>query len=108
MSLKCPAATDCNWPDCQCGESVYPWAAAKHGIARREWERRFTERFAACAVSGDDNQKLTGDALVEIVENELEAWPAEGDPHNGPDWMATLPEEAADEQMSNWLQDQEP
>lgn len=72
----------------------------QHGIERREWERRFTMRVSERAVDGDDN-KLTGDALIEAVETELEAWRV-------PDWTVTLPEEAADEQMRNWEDDQEP
>ncbi len=106
MSQACTSVQNCEWPHCDCAQATYPWEATKHDIERREWERRFTVRISERAVDGDNN-KLKGDALIEAVETELEAWPAAGD-HNGPDWMWTSPEEAADEQMSNWLQDQEP
>ena len=78
-----------------------------HLIDRPEWERRFTARIADRAIDGDNN-KLAGEALKEIAAIELESWPEEDDDHNKTDWFVTLPEEAADEQMSNWLDDQEP
>lgn len=105
--MKCLSSIACEWPHCACGVSAYPWLAKKHGIERREWERRFTAYMSERAVDGDSN-KLSGDALIEAVETELEAWPEAGDPHNGQEWMVTLPEMAAVEQMSNWLDDQEP
>lgn len=107
MSQTCRSAIECEFPHCQCEAKVYPWAARKHDIERRDWERRFTECISERAVDGE-GKKLTGDTLIETVERELEVWPEEGDPHNGPDWMVTLPEDAAHEQMMNWLDDQEP
>lgn len=98
--MKCLSAFACEWPHCACGVSAYPWLAKKHGIERLEWERRFTAYMSERAVDGDSN-KLSGDALIEAVETELEAWRV-------PDWTVTLPEEAADEQMRNWEDDQEP
>lgn len=107
MSRACKGTENCGWPHCECPESVYPWAARNHGIARDEWVRRFHERVAAKAVN-EENQKLAPAAAAEIGAIELEVWPEAGDPHNGPDWMWTLPEDAADEQMGNWADDQEP
>jgi hypothetical protein len=81
--------------------------ATHHGLQRDEWERRFHARIADCATD-PEGLKLTPEAAKEISTDEIAQWPESGDPHNGPDWMWTLPEEAADEQMGNWLHDQEP
>ena len=69
-----------------------------HGIAREEWESRFKQRIAERAViTVDDN-------LGNIVFAELQSWPTDG--YQSDDWLTTLPEEAADEQMSNWTADE--
>lgn len=76
-----------------------------HGIARAEWERRFAARIAEKA-RGQDDEVLSDEDLKEITTAEIESWPEGGDSHNGTDWMRNTPEEAADEQMSNWEPDE--
>lgn len=71
-----------------------------HKIDRAEWERRFKLRFwerGAFAHPDVTNPQALADM---IVPAELESWPvAEGD------WEIITPEEAADEQLSNWEDD---
>jgi len=67
-----------------------------HGLTRAEWEERFRIRIAERAVITVD------DGLGNIVAAELESWPTDGD--QGDDWLEVSPEEAADEQMSNWTE----
>ncbi len=70
----------------------------RHGIDRQEWERRFAARITERAVD-EDGKKPNTDELAEIIAVELESWPSTGDY----DWLIVSPEDAADEQMSNWV-----
>jgi hypothetical protein len=83
-------------------EQPEPRKTTLHGIPRPEWERRFHARIAARAVD-HEYKPLQPDAAAEISAEELQAWPT-----NSGDWPGATPEDAADEQMSNWLDDQEP
>jgi hypothetical protein len=70
-----------------------------HGIPRAEWVRRFKERIKTRLGLNDDDDNET------IAAAELESWPlidehpVAGMPN---DWELTGPEEAADENLSNW------
>ena len=67
----------------------------QHNIPRDEWVRRFKDRVS---------QQL-GTADHGIAEAELESWPEQDEhPNEGipPDWMTSTPEDAADENLSNW------
>lgn len=74
-----------------------------HGLTRAEWERRFHKRVHEGAVNEDDMQRLPKAEALEISTLELESWPTGNE-----DWKTTLPEEAANEQMANWADGQEP
>ena len=63
-----------------------------HGIARDEWERKFSDHIKAR--SGVDDP--------DIFTSELESWPTSED-----DWEVTLPHEAADENLLDWTDDEE-
>lgn len=61
-----------------------------HGLSRAEWEQRFARRLAEAAALDC--------AMVEaLVPAELEGWDSGED-----DWKFTLPEDAADENLSCW------
>lgn len=70
-----------------------------HELTRVEWERRFRERIRTVALD-PDSKPLDAEFTSAISEAELESWPSTED-----DWLTTPPEEAADEQMSNWEDD---
>jgi hypothetical protein len=72
----------------------------RHGIDRQEWERRFRARIAQCAFS-TEGERLNPAGADEIATAELESWPKK----DNDDWLVISPEEAADEQMSNWTDD---
>jgi len=76
-----------------------------HGIDRSEWVLRFHARIADLAIN-PDSEKLTPEAAAEISGHEIESWP-EHDDTAIPDWQEVLPEDAADEQMGNWIDDEE-
>jgi hypothetical protein len=70
-----------------------------HGIARKEWERRFgvalVERGGLDTNGADDG----------IVAAELESWPERDEqplPGFDAEWLTELPEDAAAEALSNW------
>ena len=79
-----------------------PSSSTPHGIDRAGWERRFHARIAERAVDPED-KKLSPAAAAEISTEELESWSVDCD-----DWPTTTPEDAADEQMTNWMDDQIP
>lgn len=57
-------------------------------MTRTEWENRFSNRM-----------KSRSDVVSDfVVRSELESWPK-----NEEEWKHTLPEEAADEQMAEWI-----
>lgn len=70
-----------------------------HNIDRAEWERRFYERIKTAAF-GPDDAPLDAEFAKEVGDAEIESWSTDDG-----DWLTTLPEEAADEQMSNWEDD---
>jgi hypothetical protein len=65
-----------------------------HGIPRDEWERRFKARLAERAV-------LTSEELPAVFDAEIESWP-----ERESDWLTETPEEAADENLSYWTDDE--
>jgi hypothetical protein len=65
-----------------------------HGIARQVWEERFKARLADKAV-------LTSEELPAVFDAEIESWPDTRD-----DWAWIGPEEAADENLSYWDNDE--
>lgn len=67
-----------------------------HNIDRAEWERRFARQIEARA-------ELAGSTLADVVKAELESWPV--DEKREDNWRVNTPEDAADEQMSNWIDD---
>jgi len=69
-------------------------------LNRVDWETRFHARIADRA-RDEEGKALMPDVVREISSNEIESWS-----FDQPDWTRTTPEEAADEQMSNWLDDQ--
>lgn len=67
----------------------------EHGLSRHEWERRFEAWIMAglgMEVNGGRNP---------VVTAELESWPAEDD-----EWKTISPEEAAGENMAEWMGDE--
>jgi len=79
-----------DWPDFHLTHA--PALPAKHGIERAAWELRFHERIATAL-------GLSIAAAKDTAEAELESWPDEG---ADPEWLFELPENAADENLSNW------
>jgi hypothetical protein len=63
-------------------------------MERAEWEKKFGERIIE-RVDLNPHDKGT----KEMIAAELESWP-----ESNPDWKDTTPEEAADEQLSNWTE----
>jgi hypothetical protein len=66
-----------------------------HGIARPLWEERFKARLAEKAV-------LTSEELPAVFDAEIESWPDTDDD----EWELIGPEEAADENLSYWDNDE--
>lgn len=74
----------------------------KHGIHRKEWERRFHASIAERAIT-EEGRKLSATDAAATSEEEIESWGPET-----ADWETTLPEDAANEQMMNWSDGQDP
>lgn len=68
-----------------------------HGLFRDEWERRFAYHIAVHGGLTTEGTALTAQAISDIVTAELESWDV-----NEEDWLHTLPEDAAGEQLSYW------
>ena len=66
----------------------------EHGIPRAEWERRFRAEL----------RRLV-DASDEVADCEMQTWPGDDGDHF-PDWLTTLPEDAAAENLSYWTDDE--
>lgn len=70
-----------------------------HGIPRAEWVRRFKAAIIARADLADSAH------ADEIANAELDSYPEKDDPQVvgfDSDWLIELPEDAADECLSNW------
>jgi hypothetical protein len=68
--------------------------AAPHCIERAEWVARFTERIRR-------QLDLRPPELEHVAAAELESWPEEPGRH-ACDWQEETPEDAADDNLSNW------
>ena len=68
-----------------------------HGLTREEWVRRFRAHIVKLADFKEDDPMVE-----EIVKSELESWPEEQGAPFTDDWKTVTPEEAAEEQLSNW------
>lgn len=70
-----------------------------HGLTRAEWERRFGDRLVA-------RLALQPLEREHIIPGELESWPEhDAGLEAAGDWQDYTPEEAADENLTNWTPD---